>query len=448
MSKTEQIKQGLQFGIVYPGAAGVDVGSMNMMVSYPGSNGLQTVKEYGSYTEDLHAMARELKQSGVTHIGMEATGVYWMALYELLEQYGFKVTLVNARHFKNVDGQKTDVKDCQWLQQLHAHGLLRASHIGEEQYRELRTYIHERGILQKHKSDTLNRIHKVLTQMNIKVQHIISDIEGVIGMQIIERIAGGERSAEKLLAGLPLKKLKATESDLQKSLNGVFKPHYITVLQNHLAAYHFYKNQMLTYEKEIEGLLIKILPVQEQSLVVKKKTTKARKNQYHFNLKDYLVRIAGVDLTQIEGLDENTVLTIISVVGLNMHKWPTAEHFSSWLNLAARPKITGGKRIGHQRRFTTNPATQAFRMAAQTMWQNKGALGHLYRRLAHTKGSKKAIKAVARRLAIIFYNMVKKQTSYDPKKTVLDEEKLKAKKIARLRKEAEKLGCRIESLAA
>lgn len=448
MSKNEQIKQGLQFGIVYPGAAGVDVGSMNMMVSYPGPDGIQTVQEYGSYTEDLHAMSLALKRSGVTHVGMEATGVYWMALYELLEQYGFKVTLVNARHFKNVDGQKTDVKDCQWLHQLHAHGLLRASHIGEEQYRELRMYIHERGLLQKNKSDTLNRIHKVLTQMNVKVQHLISDIEGVIGMELIERIAAGETSAEKLLAGLSLKKLKATESDLIKSLKGVFKPQYITVLKNHLSAYRFYKQQMLVYEKEIEGLLVRLLPADGQDLSVKKKTTKSRKNQYHFNLKDYLVRIVGIDLTAIDGLDENTVLTIISVVGLNMEKWPTAEHFSSWLNLAARPKITGGKRIGHQRRFTNNPATQAFRMAAQTMWQNKGSLGHLYRRLAHTKGSKKAIKAVARRLAVIFYHMVKKQTSYDPKIVALDEDQIRKKKIARLRKEAEKLGCKIETLAA
>ena len=179
---------------------------------------------------------------------------------------------------------------------------------------------------------------------------------------------------------------------------------------------------------------------------MKKKTVKARKNQYHFNLKKYLHEIAGVDLTEIDGLDENTVLTIIAVVGLNMHKWPTAEHFTSWLNLSARPKKSGGRTIGHQRRFTNNPATQAFRMAAQTMWQQKGTLGHLYRRLSHTKGTKKAIKAVARRLAVIFYNMVKKQTAYDPKIVALDEAKIKARKISRLQKEAEKLGCRIEIL--
>lgn len=446
MTQKQQLKQpsSLQLGLIYPTAAGIDVGSMNMMVSHPGAGGIQTVQEYGAYTYDLHTLAEDLQKAGVTHVCMEATGVYWMGVYEVLEQYGFKVTLVNARHYKNVEGQKTDVKDCQWLQQLHAHGLLRASHIAEEQYRELRTYIHERGVLQKNKSDTLNRIHKVLTQINIKVQHIISDIEGVIGMQMIERIAAGMNTPQAILEGLPIEKLKAGKEVLEQSLNGIFKPHYITVLKHHLIAYHFYKKQMLQYEQEIESLLKKLLPAQHQQKTISNKKTKARKNQYHFNLKEYLHSIVGVDLTTIDGLDENTVLTIISVVGLNMHKWPTADHFTSWLNLSARPKKSGGKIIGYQKRFTNNTATQAFRMAAQSMWQHKGILGHLYRRLSHTKGSKKAIKAVARRLAVIFYNMVKKQTVYDPKIVALDEEKLKQRKIARLKKEAEKLGCTIK----
>lgn len=442
----QQKLQSLSLGIIYPQAAGLDVGSMNMVVSYPGADGVQTLKEYGAYTEDLHQMAKDLRAAGVTQVGMEATGVYWMAVYEVLEQYGFKATLVNARHYKNVDGQKTDVKDCQWLQQLHAHGLLRASHIAEEQYRELRTYIHERGVLQQQKADTLNRIHKVLTQMNIKFQHVISDIEGVAGMQVVERIAQGETCAETLLAGIKTKSLKTPKEELVKSLQGIFKLHYIIVLKNHLIAYHFYKKQMQAYEQLIEESLKKMLP-ENEPMDIEKKTTKARKNQYHFNLKQYLHKIVGVDLTQIDGLDENTVLTIIAVVGLNMHKWPTADHFTSWLNLAARPKKSGGKVLGHQKRFTNNPATQAFRMAAQTMWQQKGMLGSLYRRLSHTKGSKKAIKAVARRLAVIFYTMVKKQTHYDPKKVVIDEEKLRARKISRLQKEAEKLGCRLEVAA-
>lgn len=446
MVKTQKAKEkSIGLGIIYPHSAGIDVGSMNMMISYQNLQGDSMVKEYGSYTAELHEMGKDLRQAGVTHVAMEATGVYWMAVYEILEAYDIEVTLVNARHYKNVAGHKTDVNDSQWIHQLHAHGLFRASHIADESYRELRTYIHERGIFQKQKSDTLNRIQKALTQMNIKYQHLISDIEGVIGMQILERIASGCRDAEVILADINIRQLKASREDLIKSLTGVYKAHYITVLNHHLQAYQFYKDQMLSYEKEIENLLKKLLPEQTE---IKAKTTKVRKNQYHFNLKEYLHQLIGIDLTEVDGLDENTVLTIISVTGLNMTKWPTAEHFSSWLNLAARPKVSGGKVLGHQKRFTNNPATQAFRMAAQTMWQNKGTLGHLYRRLSATKGSKKAIKAVARRLAVIFYNMVKKKTKYDPKIVALDQEQIKARKIARLQKEAEKLGCLISIVAA
>lgn len=446
MIKTQKDqKQGMGLSIIYPHAAGIDVGSMNMMVSYQDQNGESKVKEYSSFTEDLHGLAQELKEAGTTHVAMEATGVYWMAVYEILQEYDLEVTLVNARHYKNVAGQKTDVNDSQWIHQLHAHGLFRASHIASESFRELRTYIHERGVFQKQKSDTLNRIQKVLTQMNIKYQHLISDIEGVVGMQILERIACGCQDPEAILTGLNLGQLKAGKDDLAKSLTGVYKPHYITVLNHHLKALQFYREQMLSYETAIEGLLKTLLP---GTPAIPSKTTKARKNQYHFNLTEYLRQLIGIDLTAIDGLDENTVLSIISVTGLNMEKWPTADHFASWLNLTARPKISGGKVLGHQKRFTNNPATQAFRMAAQTMWQNKGTLGHLYRRLSASKGSKKAIKAVARRLAVIFYNMVKKKCSYDPKLVALDQEQIRARKIARLKKEAEKLGCKIDIIAA
>ena len=277
--KKQKNQQSLCLGIIYPQAAGLDVGSMNMVVSYPGPDGVQTVREYGAYTQDLHQMAKDLQQAGVTNVGMEATGVYWMSVYEILEEYGFKVTLVNARHYKNVDGQKTDVKDCQWLQQLHAHGLLRASHIAEEEYRELRTYIHERNVLQNQKSDTLNRIHKVLTQMNIKFQHVISDIEGVTGMQIIRRIADGVTGVENLLADIKTDRLKTSKEELSKSLEGIFKPQYQTVLKNHLIAYDFYKKQMLAYEHLIEDVLKKMLPVNdtEQSVAIKKKQQRREK---------------------------------------------------------------------------------------------------------------------------------------------------------------------------
>ena len=258
MAKEQKNKQknkavSFQLGIIYPYSAGIDVGSMNMLVSYQGTDGVSVIQEYGSYTEDLHAMAEALKSAGITHVAMEATGSYWMSLFEVLEAYDIHITVANPSHYKNVAGQKTDVSDSQWIHTLHAHGLFRASHIADESYRELRTYIHERGIFQKQKSDTLNRIQKALSQMNIKYQHLISDIEGVIGMEILQRIAKGSTDAEAILFGLNLKKLKASREDLVKSLTGVYKPYFITFLGHHLKACDFIRAKCWPMKQRSKG---------------------------------------------------------------------------------------------------------------------------------------------------------------------------------------------------
>ena len=423
-------------------AAGIDIGSMLMMVSYTDPSGQQKLLESTGFSEDLSQLGKTLKSEGITDVAMEGTGVYWMAVYEVLEQEGLKVTLTNPRHFKNVAAQKTDVKDCQWLHQLHAHGLLRSSHIAPELYRELKTYIHERNILQKMKSDTLNRIHRILTQMNIKVQHVISDIEGVAGMKLLRGIASGITDPEKLLSLVNTSKLKATIDELLQSLKGFHKKQYRVVLQNQLEVFDFLKGKMKSYELLIEDVLKKMIPTDENGSMpeIKQKKSYVRKNEYSINLKAYLDRILGVDVTAVDGLKEISVLEIISVTGIDMNKWRTQEHFTSWLNLSPRPKISGGKLLGHEKRFTNNKATQAFRLGAQTMWQNKGPLGQLYKRLAVRKGSKKAIKAVARKLAVIFYKMVKEKCSYDKTRLERNLEQQRARKIAMLMREALKYG--------
>lgn len=442
MAKTEKQTKELQLAIIHPHTAAIDIGSMLMMVAYSDADGRQCLLETDGFTESLHLLADTLHKAGVTHVAMEATGVYWMSIYEVLEKQGLTVTLINPRHFKNVDAQKTDVKDCQWIHQLHAHGLLRASHIAPEIYRELKNYLHERSVLQKQKADTLNRIHRLLTLMNIKVQHLISDIEGVAGLKILRGIASGLQAPEALLALIDTTKLKATEQDLLKALKGIYKEQDVIILRHTLKAYDFFREQMQSYEKMIETVLIKMLPLDEKGdkPVVEKKKSHVRKNQYSINLKSYLKHITGIDLTKVDGLEEISILEIISVTGLDMNKWKSAEHFTSWLNLSPRPKISGGKTLGHQKRFTNNKATQAFRLAAQTMWKHKGTLGNLYKRLAAQKGSNKAIKAVARRLAVIFYNMVKNKTEYDQSKLQINAEKQAAKRIAYLQREAMKLG--------
>jgi len=433
-------------GILNHHTAGIDVGSMLMMISYTDAGGQQKLVESTGYSQDLHHLAVTLKADGVTDVAMEGTGVYWMALYEVLESEGLRVTLTNPRHFKNVTAQKTDVKDCQWLHQLHAHGLLRSSHIAPELYRELKSYIHERNVLQTIKSDTLNRIHKILTQMNIKVQHVISDIEGVSGMKLLRGIASGITDPEKLLSLVNASRLKATLDELLQSLNGLHKKQYTIILQNHLDVFDFLKGKMKSYELLIEDVLKKMIPAGENGSMpeIKKKKSYVRKNEYSINLKAYLERILGVDVTSVDGLKEISVLEIISVTGIDMNKWRTQEHFTSWLNLSPRPKVSGGKLLGHEKRFTNNKATQAFRLAAQTMWQNKGPLGQLYKRLAVRKGSKKAIKAVARKLAVIFYKMVREKCSYDKSRLERNLEQQRARKLTMLIREASKYGYELQ----
>jgi len=335
MSTNSKQKTDLQLAVIHPNSAAIDVGSMMMMVSYTDKEGNLCLLEVDAFTDNLHELAKTLQAANVIRVAMEATGVYWMALYEILERYGFQVTLVNPRHFKNVDAQKTDVKDCQWLHQLHAHGLLRASHIAPELYRELRSYLHERNILQNQKSDVLNRIHRLLTKMNIKVQHLISDIEGVSGMRLLHGIANGKTNPEELLSEININRLKADKEDLIKSLKGDFKKEYISILHFQLKSYNFYKEQMKNYELLIEEVLQKMLPRDEHGNkpTIEAKKTYVRKNEYSINLKQYLKHIAGVDLTKVDGFDEKTLIFIIVVTGIDLSKWPSAEHFVSWLNL-------------------------------------------------------------------------------------------------------------------
>ncbi|WP_316829157.1 IS110 family transposase [Pedobacter miscanthi] len=461
MSKVSKIKkkrasssrEGLKmerFGLLYPRSAGIDVGSMLMVVSYTDRNDMINVREFNSFTESLMELSELLQREGVEQVVMEATGEYWKTLYCMLETHGMQVLMANPSHYRNVSAQKTDINDAQWLHQLLAHGLIRSSHIATELYRQLRRYVHERKTCQDLKSDTLNRIQKTLTLMNIKFQHLISDIEGVAGMKILRAIVSGVSEPEALLKLVDLNRLKASPEDLISSLKGDYQEHHIHILASMMKAYDFHKSQMLEYETYIESTLQKLVPVSGPGgdlQVIGKKKVKARKNEYHFNLTDYLESIFGVDLTAVDGLDEIGLLAILAVTGTDMKKWPTASHFASWLNLSPRPKISGGKKIGNEKRSTNNPATQAFRLAANSLWQNKGPIGQQYRKLAATKGSAKAIKAIARKLATVFYNMVLKKEAFDPKKIQQNVEIREAKRIARLLKDAANMGYAIQKVA-
>ncbi|MDR0866144.1 MAG: IS110 family transposase [Candidatus Symbiothrix sp.] len=449
-------KMGLLTGIpvINFHAAGIDVGSMLMTVSFTDTFGNQCLYETNGFTKDLKALVALLQEQGVKDVAMEATGVYWMSLYELLEDSGIKVTLINPSHYKNSANQKTDINDCIWIHQYHSCGILRHSHIAPDLYRELRHYIHERTVIQVQKSDTLNRMHRLLTLMNIKFQHLISDIEGAGGMKLLRAIACGITDPQELLSYINVDRFKAVREELLDSLNGIYKEQFVTLLQMKLEEYDFFVHRMKKYEVLIEGVLKKMPDFysrEEEAAVSAQKKKQGvkyvRKNQYGIDVKSHLKRITGIDLTQVEGFDEKMLLDIISVTGTDMSKWPTGQHFVSYLKLSPRKKISGGKQLGHDRSKTSNPATQAFRLAARSLAGSKGNWGVLYRRLSVKKGAKTANKAVARKLAVLFYVLVKNHQPYDKNKVIEQEQKRQEREIARFKKTAHRLGYTVQKVA-
>jgi transposase len=447
-----------------------------MLVSYTNLSGEHCLCKTGCFTKDLKDLVSELTKEGVTDAAPEATGVYWASPYELSEESGIHVTLINPSRYKNSTRIKTDANDSIRIHRYHSCGILRHSHIANDLYRELRGYVHERNILQKQKSETLTRIRRLLTLMNIKLQHHVSDIEGVGSMKVLRAIASGTKDPEVLIDMMNVARFKTDRSELVSSPEGNYRPHFVTMLRMKSEEYDFFVGQMKKYETHMEALLKKI----EESVIIlkgtkneadtdtdtdaeadadaeadtstetsqKKKRKYTRKNQYGIDIKGYSERILGIDLTQVEGSDEKVLPDILSITGDNMNNRPTAEHFVGWLNLSPRRKQTGGKYIGNQTRHTSNPATQAFRISAQSGGaKSKGPLGALYRRLSATKGSRTAVKAVARKLGVLFYTLVKNKIAYDPLIAAERIKKQNEMETRRLHKIARKLGYEVKKIA-
>jgi len=349
--------------------AGIDVGASAHYVCV-GSLSEESVKRFGTFTQDLEELADWLVSLGVVSVAMESTGIYWVNLYDTLESRGLKVCSANARYVRNVPGRKSDVADSQWIQQLHSYGLLIGSFIAEGTIRELRAYVRQRENLEKQKGIQVALMGKALQLLNIKLHQIGSATEIQTSMNIIRAIVAGERNAKELTK-FRHPQMKATEEDFEKALQGNWRAEHLFSLKQALTMYDLIKEQMLECEKEIEKTLGEINGgLGDES---RAKTTKVKQNEYAFDAKSYLKAIAGVDLTKIRGLDEKTILSILWETGTDLSKWKTAAHFTSWLGLSPKPKITGEKIVGHFRLSVANRANQAFRMAA---W----ALNSSYRR--------------------------------------------------------------------
>jgi transposase len=429
--------------VVNINSAGIDIGSEENWVAVPNDRDTESVRRFGCFTSDIASMADWLKECGITSVAMESTGVYWIPVFQFLEEKGFDVVLVNARDIKNVPGRKTDQKDCQWIQQLHMYGLLRGSFRPESQVCHLRTLVRQRDVLVKNSGQHIQRMQKALTQMNVQLHKVISDITGVTGLRILDAVIDGERDPQKL-AALAHVRIKCSRKTIAQALEGDWNVEQIFCLKQELEAYRFFSSQIISCEEQIRSCLDMF---DNADTVSNENSDEVKKKQYYkpvsFDLVEHLRRIIGFDLTTVPGINGLMLLTLLSEVGIDMSKWATERHFSSWLGLSPNHKISGGKILGRQSRKVINRAASALRLAAQSAGQTPTALGAFYRRLKGRVGPSKAITATARKLACIYYRCLKNGAEYVELGMKYYETKYENRLINNLRKRAEKLGMKI-----
>jgi transposase len=444
MSKGKQksgVKKITQLEIINPFVAGVDVSDKEMMVAYPISETEVEIRSFGCFTRDLQQISATLKAYGITSVAMESTGVYWIPLFLLLQQDGFEVYLVNAKHVKNVTGRKDDESDAEWIQKLHRCGLLTASFQPDSLTRTLRSIVRHRETLVRTCATYLNRMQKALEQMNLKIHTVISDIDGKTGLAIIDAILAGERDAEKL-ADLRDGRIKASREDIIKSLEGFWTEEHLFELAQCYKLYKFHRQMIEECELEIEKHLREVIQSKHNGILpdlpkVKRKIN--TKKPLKCDITTYLQAINGVNVTEIIGISELSALTIFSETGIDMSRWKNEKHFASWLGLAPNTKISGGKVISSKVPKKKHHAGQAFRMATLSLSKSQTPLGDYFRRIRAKAGGPKAIVATARKMAVIYYQMLSKTEAFNPALLIDYQEKYKEKKIRLLEKAIEKL---------
>ena len=424
-------------------AAGIDVGSNSHHVAAPEDRDDEPVREFRSFTNDLHRLADWLEDCGIDTVAMESTGVYWIPLYEILEERGFEVVLVNARDFKSVPGRKTDVLDCQWLQELHTYGLLRASFRPDAEVAAMRAYVRHRDMLVKDAARHVQHMQKALSLMNIQLHNVISDITGATGMRIIRSIISGNHNPQAL-AEFKDYRCKASKETIVESLTGNYRPEHVFALRQAVELYDFYQRQMGSADEEIEKLLCKLeetSPAREDLAPSKRKRPKG--NEPNFDIRTRLYAVTGTDLTEITAIGPYSALKIISEIGTDMTRWPSADHFASWATLAPRNKITGGRLISSHTRSSANRLAEVLRMAAMTIGKTDPYLGAFYRRKAAHIGKAKAITATARKLAVIIYNMLARGVPFDDPGLRAHDEQHRERLLKNLSKRAKSLGLQL-----
>jgi transposase len=427
--------------VVQAYAAGIDIGSRFHVVAVPPEITAESVQTFQTFTADLHHLADWLIQLGIKTVAMESTGVYWVPVFEILEDRGLEVVLVNAREARNVPGRKTDVNDAQWLQRLHACGLLRASFRPGRDIAALRTYLRLRERHLDYAAAHIQHMQKALTLMNMQLQHVVSDITGVTGMRIIRAIVAGERDPAKL-AELRDVRCRASLETIEASLRGNDQPEHIFALTQALALYDVYQARVRECDIEIERSLATLNQDQPEPTVPlpKARGQTRQPNAIHFDVRASLYQLVGTDLTQIHGIGPYLALRLISECGVDLSRWPTAKHFTSWLRLSPGSKISGGKVLSAYTGKTTNRVTAHLRLAAVTIGRTNTALGAFYRRLAARIGKAKAVTATARKIAVLFYNAVRYGMAYVDPGAVQYEQQYRQRIVKNLQRRAAEFG--------
>ncbi|MGJ7462083.1 IS110 family transposase [Halomonas sp. MA07-2] len=435
--------------VVHPDAAAIDIGARFHVVAIPPDRDPEPVRRFDSFTHDLQRLADWLVQQGITTVAMESTGIYWIPVFELLEERGLEVILANARDVKNVPGRKTDVNDAQWLQRLHAYGLLRGSFRPTQELASLRALVRHRERLLAYAASHIQHMQKALMEMNLQLHHVVTDITGKTGMRILRAIVAGQRDPA-VLASYRDCRCKSSEETIRQALVGHYREEHVLALRQSLALYDTYHAHIADCDHHIESAL-KVLAANAAlplTPLPPARHAEANRNAPTFDLRERLFKVLGTDLTQIHGLGPYLVLKLIAECGIDMARWPTAKHFTSWLALSPGNKISGGKLLSSRTRRTKNRAAALLRLAANIIGRTQTALGAFYRRLASRIGKAKAVTATARKLALLFYNTLRYGWMYQDPGVDYYEARYRQRLVSNLHRRAKSLGYELAPVQA
>ena len=422
---------------INPNAAGIDIGSTSHYVAVPSDRSDTPVREFASFTADMNALADWLERCGIRTVAMESTGVYWIPLFELLESRGFEVLLVNARHVKNVSGRKSDVLDCQWLQQLLSYGLLKGAYRPADEICQLRSVVRNRENLVRDQGRLIQRMQKAYTEMNIQLGNVLSDLAGVSGMAITRAILKGERDPW-VLADLRDGRVRSSREQVAKSLEGNWRPEHLLSLRVAVNLYDAYSTEIRECDREMERLL-KALEKHGTPPPAERRPSPSR-NAPSFDIRVALYKMSGVDLTRINGIDVNTAIKVLSEIGPDLSRFPSSKHFCSWLGLAPGTRVSGGKILSAAIPRRQNRAAQALRLAAAGLRRSQSGLGAYYRRLCSRMDKGSAIVATAHKLARIIYALLTKGEAYVDVGQKAYEERYHQRVVKNLEKRAKEMG--------